>query len=63
VLSIQYYLLVQCYVYLFMQNLDAVVIISDSMSHFATEHLTPTKVASYIMGGVKCLKCKLMKKR
>jgi len=41
-----------------MQNLDAAVIISDSMSHFATEHLTPTKVASYIMGGVKCLKCK-----
>jgi hypothetical protein len=32
------------------------------MSHFATEHLTPTKVAFYIMGGVKCLKCKRMKK-
>jgi len=33
-----------------MRNLHAVVIISDSMSHFATERLTPTKVASYIMG-------------
>ena len=33
-----------------MQNIHAVVIISDSLSHFATEHFTPTKVASYIMG-------------
>ena len=46
-----------------MQNLHSGVIISDSMSRFSTERLTPTKVASYIMGQGKVPKMQTYKTR